>query len=173
MDGNEAGKFAALCVAAVILGLSFVRCDGYDVGIYAGCGMRGRCLYPFFHAGVVHAALNVWCLLVMVFYYEVRIWRAGIAYLIAVTVPADTLGHLVGGMDVPTVGLSGVIFGMFGMLSFGVRRKAYYQCWMACYLLAGFASPATNAWVHLYCYLAGVIVAWLDRPLNIGCNGRN
>lgn len=173
MGGNEAGRFAALSVAAVILCLSFIRCDGFDVGIYAGCGMQGHCLYPFFHANAIHAALNVWCLLVAVFYYGMRIWHMGIAYLIAVTMPIDTFGHVIGGMDVPTVGLSGVIFAMFGMLSLGVKRKMYYQGWMVCYLLAGFVNPATNAWVHLYCYLAGVVTAWLNKPINIGCNGRN
>ena len=86
------------------------------------------------------------------------------AYLIAVTIPVDTLAPFLP-FDNPTVGLSGVVYVLFGSISFDVLRKRYYQCWMLFYITVGFLIPNTNAWLHLYCYLCGLIVALLNKPI--------
>ncbi len=167
MDTRKVEKIAALFVGTVIVFLSLFYSNWRAVGIYCGCGLHGRLLYPFFHVNVIHGALNVWCLLCIVFYYDVRIWRILLAYIIAVSIPIDTLGSLVGGLDVPTVGLSGVIFALFGQLSFEVRRKLYYQAWMLVYLSVGFIFPSSNGWIHLYCYAAGFALALLNKPFKV------
>lgn len=89
-----------------------------------------------------------------------------VAYLLAVTVPVDTLGGFLP-FDNPTVGLSGVVYVLFGSISFEVLRKRYYQCWMLFYIGIGFFMPNTNAWLHLYCYLCGFVVALLNKPIYI------
>ncbi len=137
--------------------------DWQSVGIYAGCGLWGRVLYPFFHASILHAALNAWCLLSVVFMYDVSRLRLLFAYVIAATVPVGAFG-----MAMPTVGLSGVVFVLFGSLSFEVQRKAYYQVWMLFYLAMGFVFPNTNAWLHLYCYVIGVVAGVLNKPIKYG-----
>lgn len=165
MGTGKVEKTASLFIGAMIACLSLFRFDWSVVGIYCGCGLQGRLLYPFFHATIIHAALNVWCLLCIVFYYDVRICRLLLAYLIAISFPVDTLGPIVG--TVPTVGLSGVIFALFGRLSFEVRRKLYYQAWMLLYLCVGFLSPGSNGWIHLYCYAVGFVLALLNKPIKI------
>ena len=93
------------------------------------------------------------------------------AYVIAVTVPVDTLGSFIN-IASPTVGLSAVVFVLFGSISFEVVRKWYYQGWMLLYLVVGFLFPNTNAWLHLYCYLAGLLVALLNKPVKSRQYGR-
>lgn len=163
MDKKKVEKIAALVVAILVcvLALQDIQ-DWTAVGIYSGCGLTCRLLYPFHHANILHALLNAWCLLSVVFIYETSLWRLALAYIIAVSVPSFCLS------DIPTVGLSGVVFALFGSISFEVERKTYYQLWMLAYLVVGFLFPNTNAWVHLHCYGAGVVVALLNKPIKIG-----
>lgn len=167
MGAGKVEKASAVVIALLVTVLSFFHIAGWhSVGIYAHCPLAGRFLYPFFHSGVFHASLNAWCLLSVVFSYGVSFRRMLVAYLLAVTVPVDTLGGLLP-FDNPTVGLSGVVYVLFGSISFEVLRKRYYQCWMLFYIGIGFFMPNTNAWLHLYCYLCGFVVALLNKPIHI------
>lgn len=166
MDTRKTEKVTAIVVALTVTALSFVHVSDWTaVGICSSCPLSGRLLYPFFHAGFVHAVLNAWCLLSVVFIYEVSYWRMFFAYVVAVTMPVDTLGVFLP-LDNPTVGLSGVVYVLFGTISFEVARKRYYQFWMLCYIAVGFLFPNTNAWLHLYCYLCGLAFACLNKPIN-------
>ena len=166
MDTRKTEKVTAIVVALTVTALSFVHVSDWTaVGICSSCPLSGRLLYPFFHAGIVHAVLNAWCLLSVVFIYEVSYLRMLFAYVVAVTVPVDTLGTFLP-LASPTVGLSGVVYVLFGTISFEVARKRYYQLWMLCYIAVGFIFPNTNAWLHLYCYLCGFLFALLNKPIN-------
>lgn len=163
MGTKKTGKVASLIISILVFCLAFHSIqDWASVGIHTGCGLYCRAIYPFYHANLLHAILNAWCLLSVVFIYNVSIWRLVLAYVIAVSVPSFCISA------VPTVGLSGVVFTLFGSISFEVERKLYYQLWMIAYLVIGFLFPNTNAWVHLYCYLAGAAVALLNKPIKIG-----
>lgn len=166
MDTRKVEKTAAVVVALSVTALSFVHvADWSAVGICASCPLSNRLLYPFFHAGFLHALLNAWCLLSVVFIYDVSYLRMLFAYVAAVTVPVDTLGTFLP-LDSPTVGLSGVVYVLFGTISFEVAHKRYYQLWMLFYIAVGFLFPNTNAWLHLYCYLCGLAFACLNKPIN-------
>lgn len=168
MGRRKMEKITALLIAVVVICLSLYNIeDWHSVGIYADCGLRGRVIYPFFHANILHALLNAWCLLSLVFIYDIKIGRLLLAYIIAVTIPITALSSIVGGMVSPTVGLSGVVFALFGTISFEVVRKWYYQAWMISYLAIGFLFPNTNAWLHLYCYLVGLLVSLLNKPIKV------
>ena len=163
MAKKKAAKAMSLLVSILVFSLSLPgMTDWHAVGIYTGCGLSCRMLYPFYHANLLHATLNAWCLLSVIFIYDISLWRFVLAYIIAVTIPSFCLS------GIPTVGLSGVVFALFGSISFEVQRKAYYQLWMLAYLVAGFLFPNTNALVHLYCYMAGGAVALLNKPVKIG-----
>lgn len=163
MDKKKISKASALIVAILVVCLALQSPHDWSVvGIYTGCRLSCRALYPFYHTGLLHALLNAWCLLSIVFIYNITLWRLALAYAIAVFIPSLCLSYI------PTVGLSGVVFVLFGSISFEVQRKAYYQLWMLAYLAAGFLFPNTNAWVHLYCYIAGGAVALLNKPVTIG-----
>lgn len=125
------------------------------VGLYAHCPLLNRLVYPFFHAGLLHAALNVWCLLIVVFYYGTRLPFLALAWLAAASVPSLFVGPS------PVVGISGIVFFLFGTLSCFVARKAYWQKWMAFYLVCGFLLPKVSGAVHLWCYAWGTLVSLL------------
>ncbi|MBQ8874692.1 MAG: rhomboid family intramembrane serine protease [Bacteroides sp.] len=163
MDKKKTSKIAALVISALVFCLALQNVqDWHNVGIYQGCGFVCRLSYPFYHANLLHASLNAWCLLSVIFIYDTSLWRLAFAFASAVSVPSCCMS------SIPTVGLSGVVFALFGSISFEVQRKAYYQLWMLAYLAIGFFFPNTNAWVHLYCYMAGLGVALLNKPVKIG-----
>lgn len=169
MDKKKAGKISALIISILVFCLALQNVDNWEaVGIYSGCRLTCRVVYPLYHANLLHALLNAWCLLSVVFIYDTSLWRLAFAYVIAISYPVDTLANLVVETLDPTVGMSGLVFALFGSISFEVQRKAYYQLWMLAYLLVGFMFPNTNAWVHLYCYIVGLLVALLNKPVKIG-----
>lgn len=119
MVRQKEAKNAALLTAVVILLMSFTYVPDWSaVGVAEGCPLAARLVYSFFHASPVHAVVNAWCLLCIVFLYDVSIWRLLTAYIVAVAVPGFLLS------EVPTVGLSCVCYFLLGSLIFEVKRKA-------------------------------------------------
>lgn len=173
-------KTAALLIAGLILLLSLVYVPDWGVvGICPGASLLPRLGYSFFHTSILHASLNAWCLLSIVFLHEVSWRRLAAAYLIAVCVPDFILNlpdirHLLSDNTslltthyslLPTVGLSALCFALLGLIAFNVGRKLYYQFCMAIYILLGFLFPFVNGWIHLYSYLAGLFVGLLVMPM--------
>lgn len=151
-------------IAALVIALSLVDVQCWsEVGVYPHCPLHNRFTYTFFHAGLLHAALNAWCLLSVVFIYSISWRRLIAAYIVAVAVPVNALSCLIQ-LDTPAVGLSVAVYFLFGSLSFEVVRKRYYQGWMLVYLAMGFLMTAVAAWLHLYAYLVGLLVACIQKP---------
>lgn len=166
---NAPAKLAALLTALVILVVSLACIPGWspgfmpylgNVGVACGSPLSARLLYSFFHASPLHAIVNVWCLLSIVFIYDVSVFRLLTAYVVAVLAPCFLLS------DVPTVGLSCVCWFLLGSLIFQVRRKIWFLSCMALYLAVGFLFPSVNALIHIYGYLAGLLVGLLNAPLS-------
>lgn len=161
MVRQKEAKNAALLTAVVILLMSFTYVPDWSaVGVAEGCPLAARLVYSFFHASPVHAVVNAWCLLCIVFLYDVSVWRLLTAYIVAVAVPGFLLS------EVPTVGLSCVCYFLLGSLIFEVKRKLYFLSCMALYIAVGFLFPSVNALIHLYGYLAGLVVGLLNAPLS-------
>ena len=178
MVHNEKAKTTALVLTAVCIILSAVHTfTGFPqlpaVGICKDCTILARFAYPFFHASLLHALVNCWCLLSLVFYYDVSLCYLLIAYVAAVTFPVGILAA-----GVPTVGLSAVIFALLGMVSFQAKRKALLHSFVLSsiafgYLLhvicsvCGYAVAIPNSTLHLYGYVAGLIVGFLNSPAHV------
>lgn len=154
-------KTASLIVSVAILIGSFVYIPDWSVvGVTKGCHFVARIGYSLLHVSFVHALVNAWCLLSIVFLYDISVWRLLTAYIVAVFVPEFLLS------DVPTVGLSCVCYTLLGSLIFEVKRKLYFQFCMALYIAVGFFFPSVNALIHVYGYLAGLMVGLLNAPLS-------
>lgn len=154
-------KTLALILAVVILAVSVtVHPQWTEIGISKNCNLQARLIYPFFHASFIHAFVNVWCLLGIVFLYDISFWRLLTAYIVAIFVPETLLS------DIPTVGLSCVCYTLLGSLIFEVKRKLYFLLSMAVYIAVGFLFPAINASIHVYGYLAGLLVGLLNAPIS-------
>jgi len=124
-------------------------------------------VYPFVHASLLHCVVNCWCLLCIVFLYDIRPVMLIGAYIIAASYPCSFLDFLYPSGMLPTVGASGICYALLGRYSFGVKRKLYYQLWWACFIGIGFFFPNCNAWLHLYCYLCGLVLALLNKPIKV------
>lgn len=157
MEKRKNEKITSLIVTLAVVMISLLDCG--PVGICSDSDIYGRMAYPFFHANIIHSSLNAWCLLSVVFMYDVSMWRLLLAYLSAVSIPEIILG------EIPTVGMSGMIYFLFASITFEVGRKVYYQMWMVFYLAIGFLLPGTNALIHLYCYALGLMYAVLNKPI--------
>lgn len=152
-------KISALVLSAAVLVLSLVNVNADMVGIAREGAPIARFIYPFFHANIFHAMLNAWCLLTMIFMYDMRLWHMVVAYVISISVPSVFLS------TTPTVGLSGVCFSMMGILTFIVMRKWFFFLWCAAAIGIGFLlSPIVSARLHFYCYVAGLLIGFLNYP---------
>lgn len=151
-------KTAALVLTAfIILLAATVPCTSVQGTLHHGCSWIDRIVYPFLHASILHAIINCWCLLSLVFSFHISARMLLLAFAIAASAPAA----LVQG---PTVGLSGLCFFLMARCSFLVHRKLLFHAWCGAYLAIGFLFPACAAWLHLYCYTAGLLVGWLNSP---------
>lgn len=160
MVSNKNAKAVALIISATIFLASFIYIPDWNiVGLHRGSPFLARLGYSLFHVSPIHALLNAWCLLSIVFTHNISSWRFLTAYIVAIAVPEGLLS------EIPTVGLSCVCFALLGSITFEVRRKIYFQFCMATYIAVGFLFPSVNAMLHLYSYLAGLFVGLLNAPL--------
>ena len=153
-------KTAGLLIAVYALVSALIYVPDWNlVGVTANCGILQRLGYSFFHASIFHALINAWCFISILFIYDITWWRIAVAYLIAVAAPDVVLS------STPTVGLSAVCFALLGSIAFMVKRKLYYNGCMALYIALGFMFPLVNGWLHIYSYVAGLLVGFLNMPI--------
>ena len=161
MVRQKEAKTTALIIAVLTLILSFIYIPDWTmIGVARDCPLAARIVYSLFHASPIHAIINAWCLLSIVFIYEISIWRLLIAYIVAVVVPDFLLS------EVPTVGLSCVCYFLLGTLIFEVRRKLYFISCIVLYIAVGFLFPSVNAVIHIYGYIVGLMVGLLNTPVS-------
>jgi len=165
---KEAQAMSLLIVSAAVV-LYCIHIPVLDVGLYPGAPFVHRVLYQFFHASWLHLVVNCWALLSIVFCYRIT-WPMMLScFLIAASYPVNHLEFLYGGTVLPTIGLSGLCYALLGRYSWQfsgfIKRRLIYHCWFAVFIGIGFFFPQSNAWLHLYCYLCGVLLAQLNRPI--------
>lgn len=157
MAGEKVAKDASLVIVFVALALLVLPLDvRLGAGLTSGDAATWRRLgYMWLHVGVVHALLNVWCLLSVVFLFRVGVGMLLLAVGIAVSVPCFALA------DIPTLGLSGVCYALLGMVSWQVARKRRWHLWVVSFIVAGLLIPGVAVGVHVWCYAAGVVAGVL------------
>lgn len=149
-------KILTLSIAlAIVLFSIFGIGNSPEYGIYSDCPVGNRMLFSFFHANIFHAAVNAWALISIVFNYNISIGKLTAAYTIAVLFPTSLFPAY---SFIPTLGLSAVCFALMGISFYQVYRKVYYLLWCFFFIGFGFVLPNINAAIHLYSYVAGLIV---------------
>jgi membrane associated rhomboid family serine protease len=151
-------KTAVLILTALLILFYLLADVGKTIGLHAGCSWGCRLAYPFLHASLLHVLGNCWCLLSLVFIYDVSWLSLLLAYVVAITYPDAFLS------SANIVGLSGCVFFLFGRVALQVQRKLYYQCCMLSFIGIGFLFTNVAGWLHLYCYAVGLVVALLNTP---------
>lgn len=139
-------KIFALVLALVTNLLLLANVDYSCVGIYHGCPLANRLTYHFFHAGIVHCLVNVWCFLSCVFLARVSFPMLIWAFVVATCAPA--LG------EAPTIGLSGVCYALLGIIMFQSSDKRRYNILISMsWLFTALLIPNAANGVHMYCYV--------------------
>ncbi len=167
MVQGKASKNTTLILSAVVLLLCLVDVTYNEVGLFDGASWINRAIFPLFHGSIYHALLNVWCLLSIVFYYNIPIGQFICAYIVSVTIPIDFLSNIIPSLptDTPIVGLSGVCYTLLGKCSWRSTHKVYYNIFITINLILGFIIPNICGWLHLYCYAAGLLIGALNKPI--------
>lgn len=157
MVREETTKTASLILSlAVLLLLPF---EG--AGICRDASVLARLSYPFFHVGILHALLNIWCFLSIVFFFGVTPLQLFLAYIISVLYPVNALSPYID-TSIPTIGFSGVCYALIGIVTPRMRNKALNIAYIAFLVVAGYLFGSANAWLHTYSYLAGLLVGLLQ-----------
>lgn len=166
MPSRSFAKATSLVVGLVSLLLSVAGAVGLlsldGVGILPGGPLWCRLVHPFVHAGVLHALLNVYVFLQLVFFFPVRLRHLLMAYMVSCTCP-ETLalwspslhGLFLHGSCV--AGLSGVVFFLLGLVSGCVARPLRFCMVLLAWQLFGLAFGTMAVGMHLYCFVAGVL----------------
>ena len=162
--GKEAQVAALVYVtAAIILQCAPISPD--SVGLLPGAQFYRRFTYVFFHANWLHLAVNCWALLSIMFLCRVNVPMLLASFAIAASYPINALAFLYQVPVLPTLGASGLCYALLGRLSLTVSHKLRYLLWMIPFLSLGFIFKVSNGWLHLYCYLLGVILSALNMPV--------
>lgn len=133
--------------------------DWQNVGLHYNSTITARCIYSFLHVSVLHAVINSWCLLGLVFGYHIKTWQFVTAYIIAISAPSFTI------MSLPTVGLSVICFTLFGIITPTVYKPFKFVACVIPMLICGFFLPQVNAKIHLYGFITGIFVGILNMPI--------
>ena len=170
MPSRSFAKATSLVVSLVSLLLSVAGAIGllsFDgVGILPGGPLWCRLVHPFVHAGVLHALLNVYVFLQLVFFFPLRCRHLLFAYLVACSCPVTVAvwGGGVSGLSVTgVVGLSGMEYVLMGWVMPGVPCRWRFNMQLFLWMSAGLVTGGVAVGFHLYCYLLGVVAAMLLR----------
>ena len=106
--------------------------------------------YHFFHVNIFHAVMNAWCLLGIAFYYNTSLREYLWAFAIASSFPACLC-------LTPSVGLSGMLYALMGLVYFRVLHKLYFLACIVGSNAIAFFVGGFGIEVHAYCFLSAVI----------------
>jgi membrane associated rhomboid family serine protease len=167
MEKGATTKCVALAVTVAVMAIAVVGVDHNATGVSKGCSLTQRFVYHFVHANIFHALCNVWCLLSIAFLYPIKAWQLVVAFLIASFVPSFVLA------STPTVGLSGWLFALMGLMTFAVGRRLFFFSWVMGFIAVTWALSllpffgGIGGGLHLYCYLAGMAVGFFNSPVDL------
>lgn len=118
-------------------------------GFIAGCDWWEYIIYMFFHAGVLHLLFNLYSLWVLKSKGSDLIKAFAIA---SVCSPICT-------MDIPTIGMSGLVYALFGMNVLSAKNNISLYGWISVVicLSTGFFIKNANAHLHITCFIIGYI----------------
>ena len=134
---------------------------GHEIGFVTNSPWWTHFTYTFQHASILHLVINT-----LVFINVFRVMEKFLSW--KVLLPAiyfiATCASFASVQSIPTVGASGMIYAMFGMMSFIVlfnssswRQKRVFFLSIAFMLLVSFFNKGSNFEVHVLSFLIGVL----------------
>ena len=160
-------KAAALAVGVMVLAIALLCTAGwtlpYGTGIAEGGSVPARLLHPLVHGGLLHAAVNVYVLWQLVFFFPIRLRLLVAAYVVACCCPtAVALWTPLPSEASCVIGLSGIDYVLMGWVMPQTTRPLRFNALIAVWMLAGVAVGSVAVGMHLFCYLCGAAMVY--RP---------
>lgn len=124
-----------------------------EIGFSDTSSVCSHFTYQFYHASILHLITN--CIAFYVCLNE-RVFSVRKSLLIAYTISVICSFFLM--RDIPTVGLSGLVFALLG-ITYGSYVSKYNTLMVAICVAPGFFMPNVNAMLHLYCLMVGFTIS--------------
>ena len=153
---------AAIIMVLVACHLVTRLCPEHSFGYSEACFWQ-HFYFAFFHSSVFHLLANALPICAMRFRSKSEIAIAYAANVLASFIIAD---------EVPTEGISGMLYFIIGERQYSLLKARRFKCLAPslAYLAAGFFLPNVNASLHVACLLSGMlhshVVAFLKRVSN-------
>lgn len=135
-------------------------------GVPAGGGVtEGFCIwglshitYMFLHAGIIHLLINSLSF-ISAWIIMKRFYKKGYFYLVPFVLAFLTSFIPLCIFDKPTVGVSGVVYAMVGMILpyFNFKKAYLFYLSIAVSLIVSFFIHSSNFYLHLFCFIVGVL----------------
>lgn len=162
MVRREKAQISSLVYVVIAIVMMLFHIDLAEHSLCVGCSFLDRLAFQFLHVNWLHCIVNCWCILCVAFLYNVYPWML-IASLI---IPAIFPGGLMSLLSIaPTVGGSGIFYSLVGLCSINAVNKLRYHLWWAFFIAIGFLFSSTNAFLHLWCYILGWLLAFINSYL--------
>ena len=167
-------KSAALVVGVMVLSFTLLQSIGVLTGMAAGisedASWLSRLLHPFFHAGWLHALLNVYVLWQVTFFCRIHLSDLLAGYVLACCCPSSVaLWSVVGAQpeNMVVIGLSGVVHALLGcaMAQSAAWHRFTFQV-LFCQL-PGLWLGGMSVGLHLWCFFGGAMW-WQTRRFAVG-----
>ena len=158
-------KAAALAVGVMVLAIALLCTAGwtlpYGAGIAEGGSVPARLLHPLVHGGLLHAAVNVYVLWQLVFFFPIRLRLLVAAYVVACCCPtAVALWTPLPSEASCVVGLSGIDYVLMGWVMPQTTCPLRFNALIAVWMLAGMSVGSVAVGMHLFCYLCGAAMVY-------------
>ena len=147
-----------------ILSLTFIVVYilfGNEIGFATNSPWWTHFTYSFQHASLIHLVINT---LVFINVFRVMEWFISWRVLLPVIYIIASVASVASVQTIPTVGASGMIYAMFGMMSFIVlfnastwNQKGMFFFSIILMLLFSYFNSSSNFTVHVISYCLGVL----------------
>lgn len=142
----QIAKVEIVCFAVICAVMLIMHSDPYCVGVYNGCQWWQHLTYQFFHTSAFHLGANIYVMWFGTTRFNLKQWQLLMCLIISMLTPPI--------FTMPTIGASGIVYAMLGMINTMVLKKLRFVSWIALYITVS-AFFNCNWFIHLLCFILG------------------
>lgn len=146
-------KRKTICFCSVAIPLTVITLLRVQIGFTDGSSVWSHFAFQFCHANIMHLGGNLLCL----WFVLTDRWYSYAEQMIFSITAAFTASYA-SSMALPTLGFSGDVLALIGIMTPMIwsRRNALT---IIATLALGFVVHGVNGWIHLWCYVLGLLYA--------------
>jgi len=151
----------------VLIFIIFYSFFGLELGYTQLFPIWKHFTYIFQHAGIIHLLINSLSF-ISAWIIMKRFYKKGYFYLVPFVLAFLTSFIPLCIFDKPTVGVSGVVYAMIGMILpyFNFKKAYLFYLSIAVSLIVSFFIHSSNFYLHLFCFISGVLFTVCYKSIN-------